>query len=46
MVRYYSLKGDIKMNKELIVLTDEKLLVRNETGEYEKREYISDVNPK
>lgn len=43
MVRYYSLKGDIKMNKELIVLTDEKLLVRNETGEYEKREYISNA---
>ncbi len=31
------------MNKELIVLTDEKLLVRNETGEYEKREYISNA---
>lgn len=43
MVRYYSLKGDIKMNKELIVLTDEKLLVRNEIGEYEKREYISNA---
>ena len=43
MVRYYSLKGDIKMNKELIVLTDELMLVRNETGEYEKREYISNA---
>lgn len=31
------------MNKELIVLTDEKLLVRNEIGEYEKREYISNA---
>ena len=37
MVRYYSLKGDFKMNKELIVLTDELMLVRNETGEYEKK---------
>ena len=31
------------MNKELIVLTDELMLVRNETGEYEKREYISNA---
>lgn len=43
MVRYYSLKGDIKMNKELIVLTDELMLVKNEIGEYEKREYISNA---
>jgi predicted transcriptional regulator len=43
MVKYYSLKGDFKMNKELIVLTDELMLVRNETGEYEKREYISNA---
>lgn len=31
------------MNKELIVLTDEKLLVKNEIGEYEKKEYISNA---
>lgn len=31
------------MNKELIVLTDELMLVRNETGEYEKKEYISNA---
>ena len=31
------------MNKELIVLTDELMFVRNETGEYEKREYISNA---
>lgn len=31
------------MNKELIVLTDELMLVRNEIGEYEKREYISNA---
>ena len=31
------------MNKELIALTDELMLVRNETGEYEKREYISNA---
>lgn len=31
------------MNKELIVLTDELMLVKNETGEYEKREYISNA---
>lgn len=43
MVRYYSLKGDIKMNKELIVLTDELMLVKNEIGEYEKKEYISNA---
>lgn len=43
MIRYYSLKGDFKMNKELIVLTDELMLVKNEIGEYEKREYISNA---
>ena len=43
MVRYYSLKGDFKMNKELIVLTDELMLVKNEIGEYEKKEYISNA---
>lgn len=43
MVKYYSLKGDFKMNKELIVLTDELMLVKNEIGEYEKREYISNA---
>lgn len=31
------------MNKELIVLTDELMLVKNEIGEYEKREYISNA---
>lgn len=31
------------MNKELIVLTDELMLVKNETGEYEKKEYISNA---
>lgn len=31
------------MNKELIVLTDELMFVRNETGEYEKKEYISNA---
>lgn len=31
------------MNKELIVLRDELMLVKNEIGEYEKREYISNA---
>lgn len=31
------------MNKELIVLTDELMLVKNEIGEYEKKEYISNA---
>lgn len=29
------------MNKELIVLPDDKMLIRNESGEYEKREYVN-----
>ena len=29
------------MNKELIVLPDDKILIRNESGEYEKREYVN-----
>lgn len=31
------------MNKELIVLTDELMLVKNEIGGYEKKEYISNA---
>lgn len=31
------------MNKELIVLTDELMLVKNEIGEYEKKEYVSNA---
>ena len=31
------------MNKELIVLPDDKMFVRNESGEYEKRKYASNT---